>query len=186
MALTAAITVAAIFAMAGLSFAAVPLYKAFCNLTGYGGTTQVARAASSIILDRDIQVRFDANVALDLPLEFEPLERAQTLKIGETAIARFRVRNLSSAPVRMAATFNVTPHRAGQYFQKLACFCLEDQTLGAGEDAVFPVVYYVDPEIASDIETEDVSAVTLSYTYHRSLDEAARVLEAEATNATRE
>lgn len=165
MALTAALAAAAVIGMTGLSFAAVPLYRLFCSVTGYGGTTQNAVAASDIILDRTVDVRFDTNVANGAPLEFAPEQRAERLRIGETGMAKFRVRNLSDRSVRVQARFNVTPHKAGQYFAKLACFCLDTQELAPHEEMELPVVYFVDPQLASDYETEDVTQITLSYTY---------------------
>jgi cytochrome c oxidase assembly protein subunit 11 len=168
MAVTAAIAVGAVVAMTGLAFAAVPLYQAFCRITGYGGTTQTATAAPTAVLDRRIEVRFDANHANDLPVEFTPAQSAQHLRIGETSVAFYRVRNISDQPVTAVATFNVTPHSAGQYFAKLECFCFQDRTLAPGEEAELPVVYFVDPELVSDPDTNELDSITLSYTYFRS------------------
>jgi cytochrome c oxidase assembly protein subunit 11 len=168
MAITAALAAGAVAAMTGLAFAAVPLYQAFCRVTGYGGTTQTATAAPSAMLDQRIEVRFDANHAPDLPVAFTPVQRAQTLRIGETSVAFYRVRNTSDHPVTAVATFNVTPHAAGQYFAKLECFCFQDRTLAPGEEAELPVVYFVDPELVSDPETKEIGSITLSYTYFRS------------------
>jgi len=168
MAMTAAIAAGAVAAMTGLAFAAVPLYEAFCKVTGYGGTTQVASAAASQILDRRIEVRFDANISPELPVAFTPSQRAQTLRIGETSVAFYTVRNLSDQPVTAVATFNVTPHAAGQYFAKLECFCFQDRTLQPGEEAELPVVYFVDPELVSDPDAREINSITLSYTYFRS------------------
>jgi cytochrome c oxidase assembly protein subunit 11 len=167
-ALTAAIVVATVAGMTGLSFAAVPLYQAFCRVTGYGGTTQTAGAAPSQVLDRRIEIRFDANTAPDLPVEFAPRQRSETLRIGETGLAFYRVRNLSSEPVIARATYNVTPHAAGPYFAKLECFCFQDRVLAPGEEAELPVVFFVDPEIAADPDTREIGALTLSYTFFRS------------------
>lgn len=172
MALTAAIVVGAVVSMTGLAFAAVPLYQAFCKATGYGGTTQTARAAADRMLDRTIDVRFDANVAADLPIEFQPVERSQRLRLGETGLAFFRVRNTSDKPVTAVASYNVAPYKVGVYFQKLECFCFQARVLAPGETAQLPVIYFVDPELASDRETEEVREVTLSYTFFRSADEA--------------
>ncbi len=168
MALTAAIAASVVLAMTGLAFAAVPLYKAFCKATGYGGTTQTATSAPSQILDRTIEVRFDTNVAPGLAMEFTPEQRAQTLRIGATGLAFFHVRNTSDRPITTIATFNVQPETTGQYFVKLECFCFDERVLAPGEEANFPVVYFVDPELASDPETRGVDSVTLSYTYFAS------------------
>jgi cytochrome c oxidase assembly protein subunit 11 len=173
MAITAAIAVAIVAGMTGLAFAAVPLYDAFCKITGYGGTTQVARAAPGAVLDRRMHVRFDTNVAPGLPIEFAAAQREQGLRIGESGLAFFRVRNVSERPVSIVATFNVTPHAAGQYFAKLECFCFQDRVLQPGEAAELPVVYFIDPEIVSDPDANEIETVTLSYTYFRSTNQAA-------------
>jgi cytochrome c oxidase assembly protein subunit 11 len=180
MAITASIVGAIVVGMTGMAFAAVPLYSLFCQVTGYGGTTQTATAAASTILDRRIEVRFDANTATGVPIEFEPVAVSQTLRLGETGLAFYRVHNLSDQPVVVVASYNVTPHKIGQYFQKLECFCFQDQVLAPGQSAELPVVYFVDPALASDPDTEEVNTVTLSYTFFRSQDEAVAALETEA------
>jgi cytochrome c oxidase assembly protein subunit 11 len=177
LAITAAIAATAVIAMVGLSFAAVPLYKAFCQATGYGGVTQRAAAAPKQVLDRMIEVRFDANVSSELPVEFVPEQRAQRLRLGESGVAFFSLHNLSDKPVTGVASFNVAPNKAGRYFVKLECFCFQPRQYAPGETARLAVVYYVDPELASDVETEEVQSLTLSYTYFRSVDEAAAALE---------
>ncbi len=176
MAITAGIVAGAVAAMTGLSFAAVPLYDMFCKVTGYGGTTQQATAAPTRVLDRTIEIRFDANVSADLPIEFEPVQRIETLRLGQSGLAFYRVRNLSDQPVTAIASYNVAPHKAGIYFQKLECFCFQDQVLAPGESAELPVIFFVDPELASDPDTEEVERITLSYTFFRSADEAAASL----------
>jgi cytochrome c oxidase assembly protein subunit 11 len=168
MAWTAGIAAAVVLGMTGMAFAAVPLYEAFCKVTGYGGTTQEASAAPSTVLDRTIEIRFDANTAPDLPVEFAPKQMSETLRIGETGLAFYRVRNLSDQPIIARATYNVTPHVAGQYFAKLECFCFQDQTIAAGAEADLPVVFFVDPEIVSDPDTSEIGTLTLSYTFFRS------------------
>jgi cytochrome c oxidase assembly protein subunit 11 len=168
MAITAAIAAATVAGMTGLAFAAVPLYDAFCKLTGYGGTTQEAVAAPSQILDQRIEVRFDANIAPGVPIEFAPSQNTESLRIGETSLAFYRIRNTSNEPVTVRATYNVTPHVAGQYFAKLECFCFQDRVLAPGEEAELPVVFFVDPEIATDPDTREIGTLTLSYTYFRS------------------
>jgi cytochrome c oxidase assembly protein subunit 11 len=173
MAITAAFAVATVAGMTGLAFAAVPLYDAFCKMTGYGGTTQIAAAAPHVVLERRMQVRFDSNVAPGLPIEFAPAQRAQSLRIGESGLAFYRVRNMSQSPVTVIATFNVTPHAAGQYFAKLECFCFQDRVLAPGEEAELPVVYFIDPEIVSDPDANEIETVTLSYTYFRSTNPTA-------------
>lgn len=174
MALTAVIAGAAVVGMTGLAFAAVPLYQAFCRVTGYGGTTQEATAAPTRVLDQRIQVRFDSNVAPGVPIEFSPKQNAESLRIGETSVAFYRIRNTSNEPITVRATYNVTPHVAGQYFAKLECFCFQDRVLAAGEEAELPVVFFVDPDITTDPDTREIGTVTLSYTYFRSTAPEAR------------
>ncbi|MGQ0533195.1 MAG: cytochrome c oxidase assembly protein [Caulobacteraceae bacterium] len=173
---TAIIASAVVAAMTGLAFAAVPLYDAFCKVTGYGGTTQEAAAAPNQILDRRIQIRFDANVSPDLPVEFAPRQRSETLRIGETGLAFYRVRNTSSEPVVARATYNVTPHVAGPYFAKLECFCFTDRVIAPGQEADLPVVFFVDPEIVSNPDTTEIDTLTLSYTFFRSTSPEAQAL----------
>jgi len=174
-AITAAGAALAVAGMAGLAFAAVPLYDAFCRLTGYGGATQEAATAPSRVLDRRIEIRFDSNIAPGAPIEFAPNQNTETLRIGETGVAFYRIRNTSDAPVTVRATYNVTPHVAGQYFAKLECFCFQDRVLAAGEEAELPVVFFVDPEIVSDPNTRDIGSITLSYTYFRSTAPEAQI-----------
>ncbi|MGD9981057.1 MAG: cytochrome c oxidase assembly protein [Hyphomonadaceae bacterium] len=173
---TALIAGAVVAGMTGLAFAAVPLYDAFCKVTGYGGTTQEASAAPDRILQRRIEVRFDANTAPDLPVEFAPKQNAQTLRIGETGLAFYRVRNTSNEAVVARATYNVTPHVAGQYFAKLECFCFTDRVIAPGAEADLPVVFFVDPEIVSDPDTAEIGTLTLSYTFFRSTSPEAQAL----------
>lgn len=168
MAMTAAMAAGAVAIMTGMAFAAVPLYDAFCKLTGYGGTTRQSVSAPATVLERRVEVRFDANHAPDLPVEFTPMQRSQTLRIGETGLAFYRVRNTSNHPITAIATFNVTPHSAGPHFAKLECFCFQDRVLAPGEEAELPVIYYVDPALVSDPNAAGINTITLSYTYFRS------------------
>lgn len=173
LAFTAALVSAAVIGMTGLAYAAVPLYQAFCRVTGYGGTTQVAAAAPTRVLEQRIEVRFDSNTAADLAVEFAPTQRAQSLRIGETGLAFYRVRNLSTQAVVARANYNVTPHAAGLYFVKLECFCFQDSVLAPGEEVELPLVYFVDPEFAADLDTRDIKTLTLSYTFFRAADQSA-------------
>jgi len=157
--------VAFVTMMVGVAYAAVPLYRIFCQVTGYGGTTQVADAASGMVLDRRIKVRFDANVARDLSWGFKPVQREIDLKIGENALAFYRADNGADVAVTGTATFNVTPLEAGQYFNKIECFCFTEQTLKPGESVDMPVSFYVDPEIDRDPNLAHVRTITLSYTF---------------------
>lgn len=170
---TAIVAGAVVVGMTGMAFAAVPLYDAFCRMTGYGGTTQEAVAAPDRVLDRRIEVRFDSNIAPGLPIEFEPKQVNERPRIGETSVAFYRVRNLSDEAVVARATYNVTPHIAGQYFAKLECFCFQDRVLAPGEEADLPVVFFVDPEIVDDPDTAEIGTLTLSYTFFRSTSAAA-------------
>jgi cytochrome c oxidase assembly protein subunit 11 len=163
--LTALALTSVIVGMLGLTAAAVPLYRLFCQATGYGGTTQRAEAAPGQQSERIITVRFNADVAHDLPWTFAPVERAVQVRPGEQHLAFFRAHNGSGRPIVGTATFNVTPFKAGRYFDKIACFCFEEQTLRAGETVDMPVSFYVDPAILDDPETADVRAITLSYTF---------------------
>ena len=151
--------------MTGLGFAAVPLYRMFCEATGLNGTTQRGlRAPGSV--GQKITVAFDSNVSPKLAWKFEPERRSDTIDIGGRDMAFFKATNLSGKPVTGTATFNVTPAIAGKYFTKIQCFCFEQQTLKAGEEVQMPVVYYVDPRILTDPSTRDIGEITLSYTFY--------------------
>ena len=163
-----------IAAMGGLAFASVPLYRMFCAATGYGGTPRIGWTAHSATPDRAITVRFNADVNGAMPWRFAPLQASITLPLGEEQPAFYVAHNLASTPVTGVATYNVTPEKAARYFHKTACFCFAEQTIAGGGEAQFPLSFYVDPAIASDPETADVTTVTLSYTFFRSLDDAAR------------
>jgi len=155
-------------AMVGLAFASVPLYRLFCQVTGYGGTTQVAAAAPEAVSERRITVRFNADVNPQLPWQFQPIDRAVTVRVGEPGLAFYRAVNLADRPVTGTATFNVTPLKAGQYFDKTQCFCFDEQRLEAGERVEMGVSFFIDPAILDDRNLDDVSTVTLSYTFFRS------------------
>jgi cytochrome c oxidase assembly protein subunit 11 len=158
------------FGMIGAAYASVPLYRMFCQLTGLDGTVRRAEAAPDKVLDKSVVVRFDANVR-DVPWKFTAEQTSQTAKIGETKIAFFKVTNTSDKPVTARATYNVVPEQAGAYFQKLQCFCFTDQTIAAGATVEMPVLYFIDPKYASDINTRGKTEVTLSYTFFRAVDE---------------
>lgn len=163
--LTAAACVVFLSAMIGMSYAAVPLYELFCKVTGYGGTTQVAEAEADRVLDREITIRFDANIAAGLPWKFKPTERQMVLQVGETGQAAYGFSNLAESQTIGTSTFNVTPQSAGVYFNKLECFCFTEQVLAAGESVEMPVVFFIDPAIADDRELDSISTITLSYTF---------------------
>ncbi|WP_421782842.1 cytochrome c oxidase assembly protein [Kiloniella litopenaei] len=156
--------------MVALAFASVPLYRLFCQVTGYGGTTQVSEVGATddlVVTDRDVTIRFDSSVNGDLPWYFKPAQRAVDLKVGEEGIAFYRAKNTSDDKVKGVATFNVTPLKAGQYFVKVECFCFSEQTLLPGQEVDMPVTFYVDPEIENDPNLSDVKTITLSYTFFR-------------------
>ncbi len=155
-------------AMAGLSFASVPLYRLFCQVTGYGGTPRVGAAAMAAPVSEDtITVFFDANVSKSLPWRFRPEKRKIRVRTGETILAYYRASNLTGDPLTGTATFNVTPYKAAIYFSKVDCFCFTEQRLEAGQGVSMPVSFFVDPAIFSDPDTREVRSITLSYTFFR-------------------
>jgi len=158
------IAAATAVAMVGAAYAAVPLYAEFCKATGFGGTTQVAGAGSTVRGERSLVVRFDGNVSAGLPWTFEPETASITLRTGATATVFFRVRNRSSKETAAVASYNVTPEVAGGWFDKISCFCFSEQRLGPGESADLPVVFFLDPRLERAHEMDDVEAITLSYT----------------------
>lgn len=159
--------------MLGLGYAAVPLYRLFCQVTGFNGTTQVASeaqaddAAARSAGAPTISIRFDANTDRDMPWQFQPQQVTDTVQIGQRDMAIFEARNLSSVPVTGRASFNVEPEQAGVYFNKIQCFCFTEQTLRPGQQVSMPVLYFVDPKALDDPNMKGVEQITLSYTFHR-------------------
>jgi cytochrome c oxidase assembly protein subunit 11 len=155
-------------AMVGLAFASVPLYRVFCQVTGFNGTTQRAESAAAPgpVAGKQVSVRFDANVSPTLPWRFAPERNTQIVSIGARQMAVFDARNLSARTIAGSAAFNVSPPQAGKYFTKIQCFCFTQQVLKAGEDARMPVIFYVDPKFLKDPDTRDISEITLSYTFY--------------------
>ena len=155
-------------AMLGLGFASVPLYRIFCEQTGFGGTTQ--RAAADVKLQpavgHTMSIRFDSNVQPGMPWQFYPEHRTDTVTVGARDMAIFIAKNMSDKPVTGTASFNVTPTQAGAYFAKIQCFCFTQQTLQPGEQVRMPVIYYVDPKILNDPDNRDTQQITLSYTFY--------------------
>ena len=151
--------------MAGLSYAAVPLYDLFCKVTGFGGTPIVRSLPAGEILDRDMAVRFDANVAPGLHWRFAPETPETAVKLGQTTTVLYRITNEGALPTTGVATFNVQPALAGAYFVKLECFCFTEQILQPGETRESAVVFYVDPSLTQDPSVKDLRSITLSYTY---------------------
>lgn len=160
----ATIAGAGVAGMLGLAFAAEPLYAGFCQVTGFGGTTRVATEGPSEILDKTIEIRFDANVA-DAPLDFRALQTTQTVKIGQHGLAFYEVTNPTDAEVRVIASYNVTPHYAGPYFNKLECFCFSERVIAPGETRKLPVVYFISPAMVEDRVAGQLETITLSYTF---------------------
>jgi len=159
--------VSVVAGMVGLSFASVPLYRLFCQATGLGGTTQRAVTAPAKAAEAVVTVRFDAETAPDLDWEFRPLQSMVTVHPGEQRQIFFRAVNRTAEPMTGSATYNVTPAKAGIYFDKLQCFCFSEQHLAVGESADMAVVFFVDPDILTDPNTSDVRTITLSYTMFR-------------------
>jgi cytochrome c oxidase assembly protein subunit 11 len=151
--------------MLGMAFAAVPLYRIFCQMTGYAGTTQRAVKGSDTVLDRTVTVKFDATVGPGLAWTFEPVQRQLDVKFGDTSLAFYRATNTSNKPITGTATFNVTPDQAGVYFNKLECFCFTEQRLEPGESIDMPVSFFVDPAMVKDKDAAHIGQITLSYTF---------------------
>lgn len=164
---TALVVSGVVLGMVGLSFAAVPAYKAFCQITGWGGTTQRAdaSAADRLVLDREMTVRFDSTTNGGLNWGFKPEQVDQTLLVGQAGLAFYEAKNYASTPVTGRASFNVMPAKAGIYFKKIECFCFTEQTLQPGETVSMPVTYFIDPAIADDPNLDEVQTITLSYTF---------------------
>jgi cytochrome c oxidase assembly protein subunit 11 len=153
-------------AMVAASYAAVPFYDWFCRTTGFAGTTQVATAAPSQVLDRTVTVRFDANVGAGLPWRFTPEKNSIEVKLGEVITVDYIVTNLAARETLGVAAYNVAPLNYGAYFQKINCFCFNEQRMKAGETRHMSVVFYVDPEMAKDPDTKIRDTITLSYTFY--------------------
>jgi len=161
-----AIACGVIFAgMVGVAFAAVPLYHAFCQATGFAGAVRRAAAAPTQVSDRTVVVGFDTNVR-DLDWSFAPKVRSQTVRLGDSKLAFFVVTNNSDAPLTGRAAYNVTPESAGPYFSKLECFCFKNETVQPHQTVAFPVVYFVDPRFGTNDDTRDIRQITLSYTFY--------------------
>ena len=172
---TALFAFAGALAMLGLGYAAVPLYQLFCQVTGFGGTTQRATEGEAALAERlaasaggkTISVRFDGTTARDVPWSFRPEQVTDTVAIGQRDMAIYLARNNADEPITGTATFNVEPEQAGRYFNKIQCFCFTEQTLQPGQEVRMPVLYYVDPAALDDPNMEGVEQITLSYTFHR-------------------
>jgi cytochrome c oxidase assembly protein subunit 11 len=155
-----------VLVMGALAWAAVPFYDWFCRVTGYAGTTNVAKADSDLILDEMVTVRFDANVAKGMAWKFKPVQREMTLRIGETGLAFYEAYNPTDRVIAGTASYNVTPDVAGYYFDKIQCFCFTEQVLQPGERMEMPVSFYVDPDLVKDRDAGRIRYITLSYTFY--------------------
>ena len=166
----------AVAAMVGLAFASVPLYSVFCQVTGFGGTTQVSEVAPDHILDRKMRVLFNSDVSPGLNWLFKPEQHEVDTQLGKQTLVAFRAKNLSNKTLMGTAIYNVAPPKVGKYFHKIECFCFSEQSLKPNEDMIMPVVFYVDPAMDEDRAMDDVTTITLSYTFFESntktLDEA--------------
>jgi len=162
---TALLSAGMALSMLGLAYASVPLYRIFCQITGFGGTTQVAEGPASAILDRKIAIAFDANTNAGLGWKFKPVQHKVVLKIGEQGLAFYQAENTSKRTITGTAVFNVTPPQAGKYFNKVECFCFTEQTLTPGQVVDMPVTFFVDPDIANNTDLAKLKTITLSYTF---------------------
>jgi cytochrome c oxidase assembly protein subunit 11 len=167
-------------AMLGLGYASVPLYRLFCQVTGFGGTTQrvsEAEAATVALSNKTMSIRFDANIERGMAWQFRPEQTTDTVQLGGRKMAIYLARNNSDKPVTGMATFNVEPEQAGRYFNKVQCFCFNEQTLQPGQEVRMPVVYFVDPKILQDDDAKDIEQITLSYTFHPIAEGSAKALD---------
>jgi cytochrome c oxidase assembly protein subunit 11 len=160
------IAAGAALGMLGMAYASVPLYRLFCQVTGFGGTTMRTEesAVPAAPLAKTVSVRFDSNVN-GMPWTFEPVKTHESVRIGERRIVYYRVTNTGSEPVTGTATFNVSPDTAGGYFMKIQCFCFQEQTLAPGQTVDMPVIYFVDPALVDDPDGRRIDEITLSYTF---------------------
>jgi cytochrome c oxidase assembly protein subunit 11 len=167
------VLVGVVAGMTGLAYASVPLYRLFCQVTGFGGTPQRAAVAPADISDRTMRVTFTADVAGGLGWRFQPVQRQIELKVGENKLAFYVAENLESKPVTGRATFNVSPDMFGPYFAKIECFCFTEQTLQPGQRVEMPVSFFIDPALLDDPALGKINDITLSYTFFRAVDDGA-------------
>ena len=163
---TVAQTVSLVVLMGGLAWASVPFYDWFCRVTGFGGTTGISTVASEDVLEQTINVRFDASLHSNMDWDFKPEVHEMELRIGETGLAFYEAHNPTDRPIAGQASYNVAPYQAGYFFNKIDCFCFEEQVLQPGENVMMPVSLYVDPKIVSDRDAKYVHTITLSYTFY--------------------
>ncbi|MEW5705166.1 MAG: cytochrome c oxidase assembly protein [Pseudomonadota bacterium] len=172
--------------MVGLSYASVPLYRLFCQVTGFGGTTQQAATAPGAAGGRVITVRFNSDVDPGLPWAFQPMQHAVRVRVGEDKLAFYQATNRSNEAIVGTAVYNVTPMKAGLYFNKVQCFCFNEQRLNPGESADMAVSFFIDPDILQDPNLDDIETITLSYTFFRAVSDrgdGGRAAKAQHANA---
>jgi len=168
--------VAVVGGMLALSYAAVPLYEAFCKATGFAGTPLVAKEGERPVINRTVEVRFDSNTDANLPWRFQPVERSVKVHLGEEKLVFFRATNLSQRPIVGTATYNVTPEWTAGWFNKIQCFCFTEQLLQPGQSVDMPVLFFVDADMNKDRRYDDVRTITLSYTFYEAKTERAKTL----------
>src|SRR5262245_32427583 len=176
--LVAACCGAVAIGMVGAAYAAVPLYSWFCRTTGFGGTTQVAERAPDHVLGRTLTIRFDSNVTPGLPWKFQPEQNEIQVRVGDVATVHYKVVNEAAREIAGQATYNVSPPTVGGYFNKINCFCFAEQRLKAGETREMAVVFYIDPSIVADRDQNDLTTITLSYTFYRQREPEQPIAEA--------
>jgi len=157
---------ALIIGMFGLAYASVPLYRLFCQVTGLGGTTQRMNTEHIVPIDRMMKIRFNADLAPDMPWQFTPDQLEMNVKVGEKALAFYTATNTADYPIKGTAHYNVTPAKMGVFFAKIECFCFEEQIIEAGETVQFPVAFQLDPAMQQDPNVDEVNTITLSYTFY--------------------
>jgi len=169
---TGLIVLACVFGMLGLSFAAVPAYRIFCQVTGFGGTPKIGGEVPENIIDRTVTIHFDANTGKDFPWDFKPSMRSIDVKLGQRGLTSYEAYNKTDHPAAGTAVYNIAPLKAGKYFHKVQCFCFDEQILTPGERVNMPVMFYVDPAMNEDPNMNDVHTITLSYTFYESESKA--------------
>ena len=168
--------VAVVGGMLALSYAAVPLYEAFCKATGFAGTPLVAKEGERPVINRTVEVRFDSNTDANLPWRFQPVERSVKVRLGEEKLVFFRATNLSQRPIVGTATYNVTPEWTAGWFNKVQCFCFTEQLLQPGQSVDMPVLFFIDADMNKDRRYDDVRTITLSYTFYEAKTKRAKTL----------
>ena len=152
-----------------LTFAAVPLYKLFCQVTGYGGTPKIVNVKDQInVSEKKIKIEFNSDVNKKLNWSFKPEQRSIESKIGDSILAFYKAKNNGNKSITGIATYNILPFEAAQYFNKVDCFCFENQTLEPGEEVVLPINFYIDPKILDDPSVKHLNSIVLSYTFFQS------------------